>query len=246
MELVKKTIKLGNSSGVILPKHWLGYDVRVIVVNKPKNIKKEALKLLENYLENISGVYLYGSYSRKEEDMASDINLLAVSSNIYKKISLDKYNILIIPANKLLEELSENLSYYLMIKESSVILNKPLLLELKKIKLKREAIQSHIIAIKKAFFNLKTSEESDNFKLVDILKQLYILDCILNHKDYKLASIFAWLSSQANQEIVNRLSFIYNLRRKNKRLVIKKPEKESLTSLFSNILEKQSTAFHKF
>ena len=41
MEFLRKAVKVGNSSGVILPKKLLGSEVKVIVVNSPINIKKE-------------------------------------------------------------------------------------------------------------------------------------------------------------------------------------------------------------
>ena len=53
MEFLRKTVKVGNSSGVILPRKLLGSEVRVIVVKRPVNIKRDIknLKLKEKIMK---------------------------------------------------------------------------------------------------------------------------------------------------------------------------------------------------
>ena len=68
---IKKTVRAGNSSAVILPRAWLDREVRVELVKKtPKIILQETISILEKHIksEEIIGIYLVGSYARKEED----------------------------------------------------------------------------------------------------------------------------------------------------------------------------------
>ena len=57
-EFYRRTVKVGNSAGVLLPKSLLGAEVKVSVINMPHNLKKDALRILEPILENIIGIYI--------------------------------------------------------------------------------------------------------------------------------------------------------------------------------------------
>ena len=93
MELIKKTVKAGNSSAVTLPKSWLNKEVRIELVKKSKEtILDETLKIIENYIETneIIGIYLTGSYARNEEDEKSDIDIIIITENTFYKKALQK------------------------------------------------------------------------------------------------------------------------------------------------------------
>ena len=66
---IKKAVKSGNSSAVILPKSWLNKEVRVELVEKsPEKILSEVLNIVGNYLDlkKIIGVYQELRISPKE------------------------------------------------------------------------------------------------------------------------------------------------------------------------------------
>ena len=44
--LIKKTIRVGNGAGVLLPKEWLNTEVKVVL--QPLNIEKDILDILRN------------------------------------------------------------------------------------------------------------------------------------------------------------------------------------------------------
>ena len=67
MELVRKIVRVGNSSGVVLPIEWLNGTAKVELIRKPLNIKKDILEIIDTFLKNVLGVYLTGSYARGEE-----------------------------------------------------------------------------------------------------------------------------------------------------------------------------------
>ncbi len=118
MELYRKTVKVGNSAGVILPKKLLGSEVKVTVINQPINLKKEVLKLLEEILENIQGVYVINQ---------KPIEVLAVSRDIKKIINEDKFKLSIVPLALVRKDLSKIKP---RLEKAEVILNKELLIKL--------------------------------------------------------------------------------------------------------------------
>ena len=97
---IKKAIKSGNSSAVILPRSWLNKEVRVELLEKtPEIILSDAIDILQKYikLKEIIGIYLVGSYAREEQDKNSDIDLLIITNNIDREIIHEGiYNLLII------------------------------------------------------------------------------------------------------------------------------------------------------
>ena len=91
MELVKNTIRVGNSAGVLLPREWLGSQVRVIL--EPLNLDKEIVEILmrAKILGDVLGAYIVGSYARGEQTIESDIDVLVITGSINKKIKIGKY-----------------------------------------------------------------------------------------------------------------------------------------------------------
>jgi len=84
---IKKTVKAGNSSAVILPRAWLNQEVRVELVKKSQEtILFDTINIAKKYMElkDIIGIYLAGSYARGEESKDSDIDILIISNNIDK------------------------------------------------------------------------------------------------------------------------------------------------------------------
>jgi hypothetical protein len=73
--ITRKATKFGNSAHILVPKGW--QDEELILV-KPKrlDIKEEIIKLIYPYLDKIIAVFLYGSYSREEQEKNSDIDIL--------------------------------------------------------------------------------------------------------------------------------------------------------------------------
>ena len=110
---IKKAIRAGNSSAVILPRAWLDKEVRVELVKKtPEIILRDVLNIAGEHIElsEIIGVYLVGSYARGEENDDSDIDILIISQNSNKElISEGIYNILIVSQELLKWKLENDL-----------------------------------------------------------------------------------------------------------------------------------------
>jgi hypothetical protein len=125
---IKKAIKSGNSSAVVLPRAWLNKEVRVELVKKtPEIILMDTLEILNKYipLKSVISVCLAGSYARGEEDENSDIDVLVITEDIDKELIVEGiYNILIVSYQLLFQKLNENLfPVGQMIKEGKPLLN---------------------------------------------------------------------------------------------------------------------------
>jgi hypothetical protein len=123
MELIKKAVKLGNSAGVILPKKLLGAEVKITVLNRPLNIRKVVLKLLENLLPDVLGIYLLSK---------EPIEVLVISSNIKKIIETGKIKISIVPLDLIKKDMKVNQKLRDKLEKASILLNSSLLKDLKK------------------------------------------------------------------------------------------------------------------
>lgn len=196
-ELVKPIIRFGNSAGVLLPKEWLNGKAKVELIEKPLDLKKDIIELLDDYLDDIVGVYLVGSYAREEEDEKSDVDVIALTNNTNEKIKRGKYDILIISKEKLDELIEENAFPLIpMLKEAKPIINSELLGNYKDVKLTSKNLRFHIETTKSAIDvikeDIKASKElnanvsdASAYSLVLRLRTLYIIDCIKENRLWK-------------------------------------------------------------
>lgn len=196
---IKKTIKAGNSSAVLLPRAWLNKEVRVELIEKThEKILLETLSILTTHLslEKIIGVYLVGSYARKEQTPNSDIDILVITNNIDKPlISQDNYNILLVSTKLLQKKLNTDiLPIGQMLKEATPLLNSPYLDSIK-IKVTKKNIswylkttQEKIKLIKKATqLQEKNSGKTNSlitYTLILRIRTLYIIETLIKNTKY--------------------------------------------------------------
>ncbi|MBU0957396.1 MAG: nucleotidyltransferase domain-containing protein [Nanoarchaeota archaeon] len=126
---IKKAIKAGNSSAVILPRAWLNKNVKVELIKKSnQEILLETLTMIQNFINpsEIIGIYLTGSYARNEEELDSDIDILIITEDKDKpQIQQGIYNILIISEKLLNQKLKSDLfPIAQMIREAKPLINK--------------------------------------------------------------------------------------------------------------------------
>ena len=197
---VKKAIKAGNSSAVILPRAWLNKEVRIELVAKTSEIiLKEVLDIAKNHIElsEIIGIYLVGSYARKEEDSSSDIDILIISDDSDKEIiKYGIYNILIISKELLKQKLNQDLlPIGQMIKEAKPLLNSNYINSIKVSVTKRNVkwyikttedklkiIRKSIDLAKKR--NKKSISDYVVYTLVLRIRTLYIISTLIKNKSY--------------------------------------------------------------
>lgn len=193
MELIKPIVKVGNSAGVILPKEWLNGEAKVILMRRPENPREEILEIVNSYLPSIIGLYLVGSYARKEHNSKSDIDVLAITTNIDKKIKKSRYDINLISKNTLDENIKENILPLLpMLVEASPIINADLLNKYINILPTKHNLRWHIETAMSALKIIKESLElakedqfiSENiiYSLVLRLRETYIVNSLIHNK----------------------------------------------------------------
>ena len=194
MELVKNTIKVGNSAGVLLPRQWLGNKVRVIL--EPLNLDKEIVEILmqEKILGDVLGAYIVGSYARGEQTIESDIDVLIITTSINKKIKRGKYEIICISQEEIKSQIERNILPILpMIKEAKTIINKELIKQYAVSKLTLKNLLYHIETTKSAMkvvekdigFSKEMNEKASDasaYSLILRLRTLYITECLKHGK----------------------------------------------------------------
>ncbi len=158
------------------------------------SIKEDIFEILNPYLKNALGIYLAGSYARKEETKDSDVDILVITDGINKRIKKGRYEIILISKTELDKTLKRNAIPLLpMIKEAKTILNEGLMGGYKKIKLNKENTKS-ILEITKSSRNvcgesIKISKQlgenaSDEimYSLILGLRTIYIIDSLKRNK----------------------------------------------------------------
>jgi len=196
---IKRAVKAGNSSAVILPRAWLNKEVRVELIKKDhKIILSEVIHILTKYLDlsNVISIYLTGSYARGDESKDSDIDILVITKDHGREaIQEGMYNILLVSEKLLQQKLkSDLLPIGQMIKEGKPLLNSKFLENIK-IKVTKDNVKWYLNTtedklriIEKALQNnkTKTSKISDSlaYTLVLRIRTLYIIKKLIESKSY--------------------------------------------------------------
>lgn len=123
MDFVRKTRRVGNSAGVLLPKSLLGSEVKVSVIKRPFDIKKETLKALHSYLDDIQGIYIMNE---------NPAEILAISTKTKSILSNEKMKISLVPLKIIKKDIQTKEKLRQKLSEAKIILNRSLIDILKK------------------------------------------------------------------------------------------------------------------
>lgn len=197
---IKKAIKAGNSSAVILPKSWLNKEIRVELLKKTDEIiLSDVIDILNKYIniKDIIGIYLTGSYARKEEDKNSDMDILVITSGIDKEmISKGIYNILVISSELLKQKLNQDLfPVGQMVREAKSLLNSNYLESIEVKVTKRntkwylDTTRDKLRIIKKVIDiaknkNKKNLSDLIAYTLILRIRTLYLIKGLIENEDY--------------------------------------------------------------
>lgn len=196
MELIKNTIRVGNSAGVLLPKEFLNTQVKIIL--QPLDIEKDVLDILSerNLLPNVVGVYLAGSYARNEQTIESDIDVLVITDKINDKIKKEKYDLMLVSKDLVDEKMKKNIFPLLpMMIEAKPIINKLLLEDYLKTRITKDNIKWHIETTKSAMNvvreYIRLAEETGKgvvdigaYSLILRLRTIYLINCLRKNKKW--------------------------------------------------------------
>ncbi len=248
---IKKAVKAGNSSAVILPRAWLNQEVRVELVKKnPETILLDVIGIVKKYidLKEIIGIYLAGSYARGEESKDSDIDVLVITSNIDKEMIKDGiYNILIISKELVEQKLNHDLfPIGSMIKEAKPLINHIYLSSLK-VKVTRENVKWYIDTtkeklelIREILDRKKNISNRVIYTLILRIRTLYIIQKLIKNKPYSKKDFINLISkiSGSRNAYNSYLAIKNNLEEENK------TTKEEAEKLYS-YLKKQLSDVRK-
>lgn len=197
---IKKAVKAGNSSAVILPRAWLNKNIRVELIEKtPETILSDVINIIKNHIkiEDIIGIYLTGSYAREEENKTSDIDILVITRDVDKEMIKEGiYNILLVSSKLLKQKLESNLfPIGQMIKEAKPLLNSDYLSSIKikvtkrNVKWYLDTTEDKLKLIKEILDKIKKNNKryvNDRiaYTLILRIRTLYIIKKLIKNEDY--------------------------------------------------------------
>jgi predicted nucleotidyltransferase len=249
-QLTREVQQIGNGAHIFAPKEWLGE--KVILVRTKKTLREEILSTLEPHLENIEGVYLYGSHARKESTINSDIDLLVITTKPLK-IKKHGYEIIALQKKEFVKAIKISpIMIYSIIQEAVPIINAKLI---EKLKSEHKPSKSEISKeIKKTKEILKINQEllSKNkekiieaegiaYSLILRLKTTLIISSLLSNKPYSNKTLSQLLKNNVNEYTKIYSSYIStknSSRKTNTKIEVKKSSLEALIQLIEKEIEK--------
>ena len=231
-QIRKRVARSGNSGAVWVPKDWLGEEIVVTRLETPKlSLEEELVHLLVPYLKDISGIFVYGSYARKEETKDSDIDVLIIAKEKLKIGNLKKFDITSIELKKINEAIQKNPFIYAIIHEAKPLFNSPLLEDLKKIKgdfkpfiLWFKETTEDSIKSTKGLIDLDAIESSDLtsystiYSLILRLRGIFLIKSVLRHRAFSNLSFKTFLTASISESEFQRAYKIYRIIRDNKKM----------------------------
>lgn len=231
-----KTVqRFGNSGHIVLPKEYVGKRVKFLLEPKTfEYIKSEVLEMLKPYLENILGIYVYGSYARNEQTIDSDVDILVIASTKFKIIEkIDDYSIVSTTLQKIDTLLNTNAVLVLpIVKEFKTIINPDLLERYEEHQFTKKNTKFFIESSIKALELNKKGIELDFeigslvYSLMLRIRGLLMINLIMDNNQYSKSSLFLFLEDNGmSKNKVDELYRIYS----NERNDIKVKKSDILT-----------------
>lgn len=252
MKLLKQVVEIGNGAAVYVPKEYIGKEVVVTLPENLENIKKRILTSLIDYMPNILGVYLYGSYARNEQEMQSDIDVLIIVKEQDERIKekLKDIDVRIIQIDKLRKTIKEYPLFIIpILREAQTLLNPSLLEELKNEKIDLKKFKWNFDEIKRTIKIIEKFIEIDEedispshiYSLIMRIRVCYLIECIIKNKNFSNAGVKVLLNKEGlNKEDIKKYVEIYREVRDNKAMKDKVSKEEilKLISILKNYSEK--------
>jgi len=208
--IIKQTIKMGNSSAVLLPKRWERKKVKVELIED--SIERDVFDIIrkKGLLEDVMGIYLVGSYARGEERVDSDIDVLVITGSTDKFLKEGNYEILFISKEKADKNLEKSLYLYSMMVEAKTIFNKELIKTYKE--QRKLHLQKFIDEIKPIVKindeNVETSEQHGlkirdgiAYSLILRLRELYLILAASGNEKYSNKNFLGRLEKEGFGEL---------------------------------------------
>jgi len=220
-QIVKKVEKHGNSGGVYLPKGWIGENVLV----SRMSLKERILDVLNENLEGVAGIYLYGSYARGEEEPDSDVDVLVIANKKFK-IEKEGMDFTIVGISEIRQLIEKNpIHLYPIIVEAVPIFNGALIEELKNIRVNPKRFKWLVETTRSALnVNREFIRQGKNisaviYSLIMRLRGVYLAKCILKWEKYTNSDFKKFVTSSGFDEKVFGVFYqIYRAERDGKKI----------------------------
>lgn len=249
--ITKLVQKFGNGGHIVLPKEYVGKRIRFTAEPKTlEDVKSEILEFLKPYLDNIIGVYLYGSYARGEQTIDSDVDILAITNTKLKIIDkIDNYSIISVTTEAIENTLKNNAVLILpILKEAKTIINPVLLNKYKARKFTIGNVKSFVDSCKKILELNKKGLELDFeigsmiYSLMLRIRSLLMIKLISNNLPYSKTKLFSYLEQNGlTQEKIQELYRIYSNERNGHKIKksdsIAKEDVQKLILIMENLLQ---------
>ena len=248
--------KFGNGGHIVLPKEYVGKRIKFVA--EPKNfddIKPEILQILNPYLDNIIGIYLYGSYSRNEQTISSDVDVLVVTNTKLKIIyKANDYSIISITLKELEETLNKNPILVLpIIKDAKTIINPDLLEKYKEFEFTKNNTKyfidssMQILELNKKGAELGFELGSLVYSLILRIRGLLIIKLMIEDKSYSKACLLNFLEKNyLSKDKSAELYEIYSKERSNLKIreskIINKEDVKKLIVTMEKLLREVASS----
>ncbi len=243
--------KFGNGGHIVLPKEYVGKRIRFMAEPKSfEDIKSEVLEILNPYLGNILGIYLYGSFARNEQTIDSDIDILAITSDKLKILDkIQGYSIVSATIKEIEKTLENNAVLILpIIKEGKTIVNPELLRKYDIINFNKKNtkrfIDSSIRVLKLNEKGLELDFEIGSlvYSLMLRIRGLLMIKFMLKNKSYSKALLFDYLdNNNFPKGKIKELYRIYSSERDNIKVkesnIITKKDIKILLTIANRLME---------
>ena len=195
MRIIRKAVQIGNGAAVYVTKECSWNEIVVVLPEGVEEIKKRVLTKLIEFMPNIIGVYLYGSYARKEEVKESDIDVLVIVNEKEENIknALKDVDLRIVPIEDVRKTIKNHpLMIMPILKEAQALLNPLLLEELKNSKIDFKKFKWSFDEIKRTvkiieeFVKLDSEEISPAhiYSLIMRARICSLIECLLENKKF--------------------------------------------------------------
>lgn len=191
MKILKNVIRIGNGAAVYVPREYFGKQVIVILPEGILEIKKKIIERLSDYMANIVGVYIFGSYARGESNSLSDIDLIIITQKEQKELKylFEDMDARVMTLNTVRKSI-QNMPVLILplLKEAKTIINPILIEELKNSRINYAKFKWNFEDIKEILKTIEIFIEADEedisishlYSLFMRVRVCYMIDGLLN------------------------------------------------------------------